>query len=181
MLETLLINHCSPTLAGLKTANLINVAWNDRLSKEIALLLPRLISCGIRMKVLYQEKGRALLYVYREAFLRRDLTAPDMTRFLKPLGYNCESIPAALAHLQGRIGEGGEFPHEIGAFLGYPLHDVIGFIQNNGKNCSCSGCWKVYWDECSAKKRFAQFKRCKAAYQELFRHGIPVIELVRPA
>ena len=55
----------------------------------------------------------------------------------------------------------GEFPHEIGVFLGYPLDDVRGFIENphGGKVC---GTWKVYGDEAQAEKAFERFKRCSA-------------------
>ena len=45
-----------------------------------------------------------------------------------------------------------EFPHEMGAFLGYPLSDVKGFIEHEGKDFLCSGYWKVYSDETGAKK-----------------------------
>lgn len=39
--------------------------------------------------------------------------------------------------LAGRIqNAGGEFPHEIGLFLGYPLGDVKGFIKHKAKTAS---------------------------------------------
>ena len=63
-----------------------------------------------------------------------------------------------MAQLQTRLREQGGFPHEIGLFLGYPLGDVAGFIRNRGKNCKCSGCWKVYCNELEAQKRFARYK-----------------------
>ena len=76
-----------------------------------------------------------------------------------------------------RLGEGDSFPHEIGIFLGYPLGDVMGFIQNAGKNCKCSGCWKVYCDECEARRLFAQFQKCREIYARLWNQGRSVWQL----
>ena len=39
-------------------------------------------------------------------------------------------------------GEQG-FPHEIGVFLGYPVEDVEGYMQNDGKNFLLVGYWKM--------------------------------------
>ena len=64
-----------------------------------------------------------------------------------------------------------EFPHEIGVFLGYPLEDVTGFINNTGKNFRYSGIWKVYGDEKEAEKRFYKYKKCTEIYTRLWNNG----------
>lgn len=51
-----------------------------------------------------------------------------------------------------------DFPHEIGLFLGYPLEDVQGFIENRAEGYKCVGCWKVYGDEEYAKQEFRAIK-----------------------
>lgn len=51
-----------------------------------------------------------------------------------------------LTQLSRRLCCSADFPHEIGVFLGYPLGDVVGFIENRGKNFTCCGCWKSYGD-----------------------------------
>lgn len=48
-----------------------------------------------------------------------------------------------------------EFPHEIGVFLGYPLSDVRGFLEDEGRNCAYVGYWKVY-DNVHSKIRLFQ-------------------------
>ena len=63
------------------------------------------------------------------------------------------------------------FPHEIGIFLGYPLADVTGFINNKGRNCKCIGTWKVYGDASSASKAFARFNKCSDVYNRLWKSG----------
>lgn len=81
-------------------------------------------------------------------------------------------MEGALAHLARRIMEkGGEFPHEIGLFLGYPLGDVKGFIKHRGQNCKCTGCWKVYCDEREARRQFCRFEKCRSIYCRLYREG----------
>ena len=61
--------------------------------------------------------------------------------------------------LCARLSTGGDFPHEVGLFLGYPVEDVIGFIENKGKNCLCCGCWKCYSNACAAQKAFDKFRK----------------------
>jgi len=77
--------------------------------------------------------------------------------------------------LKQRVESSSDFPHEIGLFLGYPLGDVKGFIENAGKNSKCTGCWKVYCDECEALKLFRKYKKCTYVYCEMFKKGVPVM------
>ena len=62
-------------------------------------------------------------------------------------GYTDTSVDGAIEWLRMRLASGDGFPHEIGLFLGYPVEDVLGFIENAGQNCKCCGCWKVYCNE----------------------------------
>ena len=84
-------------------------------------------------------------------------------------------VDAALAHLKERLAGQEGFPHEIGLFLDYPLGDVIGFIENAGHNFKCSGCWKVYCNECEAVKLFARYKKCRDVYLRLWHQGRSVL------
>lgn len=86
-------------------------------------------------------------------------------------------MPAALERLMQRLEIGSAFPHEIGLFLGYPLGDVVGFIQNEGKNCKCAGCWKVYCDEHKARELFARFDQCREIYGKLWAQGKSIWQL----
>lgn len=114
---------------------------------------------------------RALLYLFRPARLQQDLDQPGARSLLARYGYRAFQAEEALAQLQTRLREQGGFPHEIGLFLGYPLGDVAGFIRNRGKNCKCSGCWKVYCNELEAQKRFAQIQKCRQVYTRLWTQG----------
>ena len=136
-----------------------------------------LYSSGIRFFVLKEDEKSALVYVYRAGALGKILEDARVRSFLKKCGYTDFSAEAVLKKLKERFSHGGDFPHEIGVFLGYPLGDVIGFIQNSGKNCKCTGCWKVYCDECSAKKTFDKFKKCTEVYTRLWSQGRTVLQL----
>ncbi len=63
-------------------------------------------------------------------------------------------------------------------FLGYPLEDVVGFIENHGRNYTCCGCWKAYGDPEAARRRFDQYRRCTAVWKERFRRGAAITQLI---
>ena len=83
----------------------------------------------------------------------------------------------AIERLRMRLASGDGFPHEIGLFLGYPVEDVLGFIENAGQNCKCCGCWKVYCNECEAVRTFARYKKCRDIYKRLWQEGRSVLQL----
>lgn len=179
MLERYLIRHCSPTLASLKTANLFNMSFSSQ--EDFHLQLDSWNVClgqkGVCLQVLLVRTNSALVYVYRRSRLKDELARKDMAEFLAGYGYQSTDVDYAIERLKSRLQESGEFPHEIGVFLGYPLGDVIGFIRNEGKNCKCADCWKVYCDECEARKTFAKFKKCKDVYARLWQEGRSIWQL----
>lgn len=180
MFDKLLIEHCSPTLAGLKTANLFSFAETDPTStgRHLRFWNRTLNGRGVFLTVLHRDKTRALVYVYRRKRLEKDLNRAGVPEFLSRFSYGRGGdAESALAVLKGRIRRSGSFPHEIGLFLGYPLEDVAGFIENEGRNCKCSGCWKVYCDECEAKKLFAKYDKCRRIYTKRFCGGSSVLKL----
>lgn len=162
MPDELLIQNCAPTLAGIKTANLFSCACEteEDLRATVRRLNRLLTGKGLRVLPLRLRNGRALIYVYRPALLRRDWDNALACELLSERGYCCEDQGQCLRRLMTRLREDGDFPHEIGLFLGYPPEDVRGFIENRAGGCKCIGCWKVYGDEERAKTTFAQYKTC---------------------
>ena len=180
MLEQALIAHGAPTLARLKTGNLFNLACPcaELLAREIDGLSPVLRQKGVELAVLREKDGRFLLYLYRPQALEAVLSDPETARFLAGYGYpeGC-GTGEAIALLRRRVGQAEEFPHEIGAFLGYPLNDIVGFIRHEGRNCLCCGCWKVYSEPERAQMLFARYRKCTEAYTRLFAAGISLSRL----
>ena len=175
MLEEYLIGNCSPTLASLKTANLFSMPYTseEELTEQIAFWNAQMEGKGLSVLLLRQRAATALVYVCRKVRLQENLSKPGVLHFLKKYGYRNADAYDALAHLKERLSEleGEGFPHEIGIFLDYPLGDVIGFIENAGRTFKCSGCWKVYCNECEAVKQFARYKKCRDVYLRLWQQG----------
>ena len=181
-MEEALVQHCAPTLAGLKAANLFRYLPDpaDEPARLFAGWDQRMAQRGIRIRTLkqYGNSGAYLVYVYREAALRQILREKAVQNFLSAYGYtitpDCNRM---LQQLANRLYSEQGFPHEIGVFLGYPLFDTVGFIRNAGKNYRYSGCWKVYGDPAEAKRRFTQFEVCTRIYRNRFQNGCPVVQL----
>ncbi|MGI5894104.1 MAG: DUF3793 family protein [Candidatus Merdivicinus sp.] len=157
---------CGPALAGIKPACLLSCCRQNypNFYAMVAEYNGSLLKCGIRISILCDCDQRSLLLVYREGRLQNQLASPEVSRLLRAVGYPIQSgLPMMLEFLSFRIRNQAEFPHEIGLFLGYPVADVLGFLENRGKNYRYCGHWKVYSDVDKAKRTFAQYDRCRSA------------------
>lgn len=186
MTEDLIVQHCSPTLAGLKTGNMFSVSFDsgDDMVTEMRRINRILTRRGLRAIPFRTCRDSWLVYIFRPDCLKRDLAAPEALDILKEKGYRVENPACCLAQLAEKICEHQEFPHEIGLFLGYPPEDVRGFIDSCCKKCGASrgakftGYWKVYGDEQEASRRFARFDKCIKAYRDALGHGRTLEQLI---
>lgn len=179
MSEEYLIRNCAPTLAGIKTASLFTCPCENRqtLLDSIRRLNRRLSRKGLRLLPLRFSEKKALIYLYRPASLRKDLSDAKAIRLLQQHGYHPDSCEQCVVQLAKKLREQEEFPHEIGLFLGYPVEDVHGFIEQGPDCCKCTGCWKVYGDEEAAKKKFTQYKKCTRVYCSRWAQGADIERL----
>lgn len=175
MSEELIVRHCAPTLANLKTGSLFVCPITDRPSffSSLRSLNELLVPKGLRALPLRIREHSALVYLYRPSRLKKDLEDPAAIKILQDHGYSCYG--KCLPKLIERIRASEEFPHEIGLFLGYPPEDVQGFLDH--RPCKCSGCWKVYGDENKAKKTFDLYKKCERVYCQQLARGIDIKRL----
>lgn len=169
----LLAMHCAPLLKRMAVANVLT------LSRKQALGIKGMLkNTEIECYILKADCGRVILYLYRKDILQSCLQQEDVRYFLKKYGYPDKEIVDMLKRLSQRIrlySDGQtDFPHEIGAFLGYPLADVESFIENHGKNYVYLGYWKVYHDVEQAVKTFRLFdkERERAVQDVIFGKGI---------
>ena len=173
--------HCAPTLTGIKPASLVsrkNPQGSD-LNGEIRQLNDLLNGHGIFVERLCDCTQRNLLLVYRHHLLQRLLQTPRIRQFLQREGYPVSSdLKACIDFLKKRIGASVEFPHEIGLFLGYPVDDVMGFIEHRGQNFRMCGHWKVYSDEARAIGMFEKFNRCREQLCKKLAQGFQFQELL---
>ncbi len=168
MLDRAIIDHASPTLARLKLGNLFNYPMSADFDTEFAGLQAMLCGKGVALSVLRETRDKALVYVYRIDELEKALRDGGVRRLLKACGYARFDVGGALETLKSRLNDADAFPHEIGVFLGYPLEDVLGFIENGGRNCLACGCWKVYANECEALAAFKRYEKCKGGKVQIF-------------
>ena len=166
MSEELIIRHCSPTLAGMKTGNMFTCHYSDinEMRKAVRFWNRLFTKKGLRVLPLRFQKNCALIYIYRPSYLCRDLKNETACRLLCERGYGMKTPEHCIVQLMKRMNTYKEFPHEIGLFLGYPPEDVSGFIEHNAKDCKCAGCWKVYGNAQEAQKTYAKYKKCTDVY-----------------
>ena len=189
MFEQELIEHCSPTLASIKAASLFTYTYKSlkELHVRVTYWNSKMKRKGITFDILSENVGvnKALIYVYRRADLEKILNRDEIRSFLLNHGYliddneivggvNCENI---ILQLKKKFEKLNQFPHEIGIFLGYPIGDVKGFIENHGCNCKCTGYWKVYCNEEESTKTFRKYKKCRDIYMNLWISGRSVMQL----
>ncbi len=185
MPDQIIIDNCSPTLAGLKTANLFTLQTGndgDRSAKirdEIREFNNLFREKGLRAVPIRQTATSTLIYLYRPSFLRRDLRDPEVRKILQEKGYLCDSAERCIAQLAGKLSEkGSSFPHEIGLFLGYPPEDVRGFMRDSRKGVKCVGCWKVYGNKEAAERTFKKFRQCTETYKREYLCGMPLSKMI---
>ena len=181
--DAVLVAQCAPTLVGIKPASLFRYQHDDHetLAENVRRLARALGPHGIAIRILKKcsKTGTCLIYLYRAGWLRRILAEPSNRKFLIQTGYHMgQGCGGLMEQLGKRLCLAREFPHEIGVFLGYPLEDVIGFIENQGRNYTCSGYWKAYGDPQEARKRFDRYRHCTESCLEQFRQCGQVTQLV---
>ena len=179
MSDELIISQCAPTLAGIKTANMFSAEYKSReeVARRLRALNATFLPRGLRIVPMRYMKNRVLLYLYRPATLRRDLSDGLARDILAQAGYEGDSCGRCVATLIRRLRQGSDFPHEIGLFLSYPPEDVRGFVENHACNYKCAGLWKVYGDERQAQRLFDRFKRCTDTYYRLWQAGATIEQL----
>ena len=168
-------------LANLKTANLFSCRYSsqEQLAGQVLSWHRALESKGVCLRLLRAKNGCALIYVYRPLRLAADLCKPGVAELLAGCGYQSLAPNEALARLSERLCSQEGFPHEIGIFLGYPLEDVKGFIENSGRHFKICGQWKVYSDTKRAEKLFAKYAECSDRFCACLSQGQSIEDLVK--
>ena len=136
---------------------------------------------NISYYMLSESDGKCLVLFYRPEELEAHLRGPEISSLIREYGYCSRDLSKTLRRLTLRVREcmknGMGFPHEIGAFLGYPVNDVRGFIQNEGKGCLMTGYWKVYENLAGAKMIFNKYDRAKDSAVNEFLTGKTIREI----
>lgn len=166
-IEKRVCKGCCLGISGVKVASLYSVEPGlENIEDTIQDLNKKLYSIGSRFVMLHENKRRALIFAYNLEKLTEHLKQKRNKKFLAQYGYSeCVTIAEYLNCLRKRIEtcETG-FPHEIGIFLGYPIEDIVGFINNPTKH-KVVGFWKVYKNVKQKLELFDKFQKAKEYYE----------------
>ena len=183
--EAVLVRQCAPTLAGMKPGSIFcfNHSPLEVSRQKVCQWNKQLAPFGLTVQILLERPSSSsvIVFVYRHNRLEQMLSDDAYQSFLAEAGYERTNLDGLLEQLAYRLRTQLEFPHEIGVFLGYPLRDVIGFIENHGRNFTCCGFWKSYGDPAEMQVCFACYRRCIQTYVAMFEQGIPIERLAVPA
>lgn len=168
--------QCAPFLKGLK------ISCGITMDAELYEGLGELFSgMDISYHKLSEADGRCLVLFYRPSELKEYLGRSDIRTLIREYGYQDMGIEEMLDRLARRVRACAElglgFPHEIGAFFGYPAEDVRGFIENEGREYLMIGYWKVYSDPAGARMIFKEFDRAKDCAVNEFLTGKSIREI----
>ena len=176
MVEKRIVEQCAPTLAGIKCGSLFRVGCPySEIAFETKRLSDILNPRGVTITCFEMGCG-TIVYTHRTNLIERIDT--ESIDYQSKRGYDVKDTSTLLSSLREMIGKNDCLPHEIGIFLGYPLDDVKGFIDNNGRCPKCIGCWKVYGSETVAHRMFSKIHKCKEVYSRHYSSGTPLSRLV---
>jgi len=185
-LAAFLVASAAEVLAGVKPANLIR-------------MLKRELPCGRSVYKLWQRYGAelleqsqlsalelreeddALLFLfYRPDLLERRLSGRTMQTFLKRRGYpQALNLETGLEYLRQAFSHQGS-PDEVGMFLGYPLKDVHGFIdQRNPWQGRCL--WRIYGPPQRSLRLYQRYFDERKALTEKLATGLRPADLLNAA
>ena len=177
-IETQLALQCAPLITGLKTSNLL-IVQSENVSKVKQILK----DTDISYYVLLTTERRTTLFLYKSHQLVLYLSDKRVRKMLRAMGYQEFTLERLLQTFKVRYEEcrsgSNAFPHEMGLFLGYPVVDVEGFINNNGKNFLYTGYWKVYENLSERVTLFRKFELAKENLIQLVSYGVSIADIIQ--
>ena len=143
--------------------------------KELARISMQLHNTNISVIILCTCKKRHLVMVYRAKELEEHLRSKEVSDYLREFGYRRDDFISNLIRLHQRMNgfynKMKEFPHEVGVFLGYPICDIKGFLENKGERYLHSGYWKIYGNLEETRKKFLSYDEAREIAIDEFLSG----------
>ncbi|MBP3488628.1 MAG: DUF3793 family protein [Roseburia sp.] len=159
-LKNQLALQCAPLLAGIKPSNLLTLRSHSE--DEVYRTFQ---DTDIAVQLLCRTKEQTVFLLYRREELLAWLHEPKVRRAMQSFGYEeaplCDIFDGVCARYERYMTDRRQFPHELGLLLGYPVEDVLGFVEHGGLNYLYSGYWKVYANVQQAKETFARYMEAK--------------------
>lgn len=163
-------NHCAPLILRLKPATMLMIPHNEVFEYERLARFHQL--CYVR---LYESATKYAMLFYDWDYLCMHLQQDTNRSLLHSMGYANTSLEVMFSTLSTRIQayyeRTGEYPHEIGIFLGYPYDDVRAFMKSGAEKVLYRGYWNVYDNVECAKYMFQTYDRVRSVFLDRTMHG----------
>ena len=173
--ELQLALQCAPLITGLKISNLLTI------SSDGFCLVEKIIS-GSFIYPLLETEEKTVILLYQKERLEKYLRMMQVQKLLTEEGYpSClleDILPVFCEKYEAYAETKNDFPHELGLLLGYPPEDVEGFIRHRGKNCLCTGYWKVYENREQKQQLFQRFEYAKENLVLLLSYGVGMADIM---
>ena len=134
------------------------------------------------MYPLLETEEKTVILLYQKERLEKYLRMMQVQKLLTEEGYpSClleDILPVLCEKYEAYVETKNDFPHELGLLLGYPPEDVEGFIRHRGKNCLCTGYWKVYADKERKLRLFEKYEYAKENLIQLLHYGLKMTEII---
>lgn len=132
-----------------------------------------LAALRLECRVLRRNSRNLVVLFFRRETLSAHLARPETAEFLRERSY---IRGAELAELVRRCNDAATgFPHEIGVFLGYPLKDVRGFLENPAECLALRhGLWRVAGDPEESLEIMARYRRAEHSIRTILDSGEPL-------
>lgn len=176
-IELQLAMQCAPLIAGLKISNLLILP--DCYEGLVGTILTK---TGISYYRLLKTREKITFLLFRREQLAEFLERAEVRETFIKEGYQRFWLGGILrnfqlryqAYMDGKMG----FPHEMGLLLGYPVEDVRGFVENEGKNFLYSGYWKVYDNMEEKISLFQKFEYARDHLVRLVYTGVRMTDII---
>ncbi len=176
-LDMQLAFQCAPVLMNYKISNLL-IVEKEKIDSVKQLFAKTELACKL---VMVSEEKSAFL-IYREEALKSYLECRKVRELMESFGYENYELEKILEEFSKKyteyVSNSGSFPHEMGLLLGYPVEDVIGFIQNDGENFLYSGYWKVYTNLSEALEHFERYNLAKETAVRMVSEGKDIFQIL---
>ena len=157
---------------GVKPAELLRVrhCYSGVNSEGLRVCLYRsdiYVILGLDYVELKVEAESSLVLFYDPAALERTLAEKSGRRWLARLGYGRDWTTAEMLEELKRRAATCRIPHEVGLFIGYPLKDVVGFMERIPSTpLHNATCWRVYGNADESLRRMSAYRREEASANE---------------
>ena len=167
-----LLKGLGATILGVKPAELKNFSSQQRNYRAWKNYKQLLLFAQFKAVKIKESDQRTKILFYHRSALDNWLANQQRLKILQELGYPKEySLPSYLDFLVAKLRryetDDAQFPHELGIFLGYPLKDVLGFMDYVNLEFTEQSEWKIYGNRAVSLAREKEFSAARAAFAEL--------------